>query len=71
MGSTGERTSPTIRGTLIRDKFLNDAPSPPPPNVPAIENPKGQKHDTVIVDSQPHRNNYGINNNNNNNIHTH
>ncbi|MDF1860798.1 MAG: DUF1588 domain-containing protein [Verrucomicrobiales bacterium] len=42
-GSSGARTSPTIRGTLIREKFLNDAPPPPPPNVPAVENPKGQK----------------------------
>jgi len=42
-GSSGERTSPTIRGTLIREKYLHDPPPPPPPNIPAIENPKGQK----------------------------
>ena len=42
-GSTGERTSPTIRGTLIREKFLNDPPPPPPPNIPMIDPPKGSK----------------------------
>ena len=43
IGSSGARTSPTIRGTLIREKFLFDAPPPPPPNVPAIEPPKGKR----------------------------
>ena len=43
MGSTDRRTSPTIRGTLIREKFLFDAPPSPPPNVPAIDPPKGKK----------------------------
>ena len=42
-GSTDQRTSPTIRGTLIREKFLFDPPPPPPPNVPAIEPPEGAK----------------------------
>ncbi|MCM8537528.1 MAG: DUF1588 domain-containing protein [Lentisphaeraceae bacterium] len=37
MGTAGQRTSPTIRGTVIRTKFLNDAPPPPPPNVPQLE----------------------------------
>lgn len=37
MGTAGKRTSPTIRGTVIRTKFLNDAPPPPPPNVPQLE----------------------------------
>lgn len=37
MGSAGPRTSPTIRGTVIRSKFLNDPPPPPPPNVPQLE----------------------------------
>ncbi|MBG87110.1 MAG: hypothetical protein CMO80_09450 [Verrucomicrobiales bacterium] len=36
MGSTGDRTSPIIRGTLILDKFLHDPPPPPPPNVPEL-----------------------------------
>lgn len=43
MGTSGGRTSPTIRGTLIRDSFLHDPPPPPPPNIPAIENEKGQR----------------------------
>ena len=43
MGTNDSRTSPTIRGTLIREKFLFDEPPPPPPNVPAIEPPKGAK----------------------------
>ena len=37
MGTAGKRTSPTIRGTVIRTKFLNDPPPPPPPNVPQLE----------------------------------
>jgi len=37
MGSSGPRTSPTIRGTIIRSKFLNDPPPPPPPNVPQLD----------------------------------
>ena len=36
MGSTGDRTSPIIRGTLVLDKFLNDPPADPPPNVPEL-----------------------------------
>ena len=37
MGSSGPRTSPTIRGTIIRERFLHDPPPPPPPNVPQID----------------------------------
>ena len=37
MGTSGPRTSPTIRGTIIRERFLHDPPPPPPPNVPQIE----------------------------------
>jgi hypothetical protein len=36
MGSTGDRTSPIIRGTLLLQKFLNDPPADPPPNVPEL-----------------------------------
>ena len=43
IGGSGPRTSPTIRGTIIREQFLHDPVPPPPPNIPAIENPKGQK----------------------------
>ena len=43
MGTSGPRTSPTIRGTIIRDRFLHDPPPPPSPNIPAIENPEGQR----------------------------
>ena len=42
-GGSGPRTSPTIRGAIIREKFLHDPVPPPPPNIPAIENEKGQK----------------------------
>ena len=31
MGSTGYRTSPIIRGTLVLDKFLHDPSADPPP----------------------------------------
>ncbi|MFC5051422.1 DUF1592 domain-containing protein [Rubritalea spongiae] len=37
IGSSGDRTSPVIRGTLIMEKLLNDPPPPPPPNVPELE----------------------------------
>ena len=43
IGGSGPRTSPTIRGALIREKFLNDPVPSPPPNIPAIENEKGKK----------------------------
>jgi hypothetical protein len=36
MGSTGDRTSPIIRGTLILQKFLHNPPADPPPNVPEL-----------------------------------
>ncbi|WDE99447.1 DUF1592 domain-containing protein [Lentisphaera profundi] len=40
MGTSGERTSPTIRGTLVRTILLNDPPPEPPANVPEIEETK-------------------------------
>ena len=36
LGSNGERSSPVIRGAWVMEKFLNDPPSPPPPNVPEL-----------------------------------
>ncbi|MDA9859059.1 DUF1588 domain-containing protein, partial [Rubripirellula sp.] len=42
-GGSGPRTSPTIRGAIIREKFLHAPVPPPPPNIPAIETEKGQK----------------------------
>ncbi|MCH2205772.1 MAG: DUF1588 domain-containing protein [Lentisphaerales bacterium] len=36
MTSTGDRTSPILRGAMIMEKFLNDPPAPPPPNVPEL-----------------------------------
>lgn len=36
-GTMGNRTSPVIRGSLIREIFLDDPPPPPPPNVPELE----------------------------------
>ena len=35
-GSTGDRTSPTVRGMLVMNLFFNDPPPPPPPNVPEL-----------------------------------
>ncbi|MCM8533325.1 MAG: DUF1588 domain-containing protein, partial [Lentisphaeraceae bacterium] len=43
MGTSGPRTSPTIRGTIIRETFLHDPPPPPPPNVSGIDAKKGKK----------------------------
>ena len=39
-GTSGERTSPTIRGTLVRKMLLNDPAPEPPANVPEIEDTK-------------------------------
>ena len=36
MGTMGNRTSPVIRGALVKEIFLNDPPPPPPPNVPEL-----------------------------------
>ncbi|MEC9122588.1 MAG: DUF1588 domain-containing protein, partial [Verrucomicrobiota bacterium] len=36
MGSTGDRTSPIIRGSLVLAKFLHDPSADPPPNVPEL-----------------------------------
>ncbi|MCH2204357.1 MAG: DUF1592 domain-containing protein [Lentisphaerales bacterium] len=36
MGSTGEKTSPIIRGALILEKLLHDPSPAPPPNVPQL-----------------------------------
>ena len=36
IGTMGNRTSPIIRGALVKEILLNDAPPPPPPNVPEL-----------------------------------
>jgi len=36
MGSTGEKSSPVIRGALVMEKLLHDKPASPPPNVPEL-----------------------------------
>ena len=36
MGTMANRTSPVIRGALVKEILLNDAPPPPPPNVPEL-----------------------------------
>jgi hypothetical protein len=35
-GTMGNRTSPVIRGALLKEILLNDPPPPPPPNVPEL-----------------------------------
>ena len=35
-GTMGSRTSPVIRGSLVKEILLNDPPPPPPPNVPEL-----------------------------------
>ena len=43
IGTMNNRTSPVIRGSLVKEVLLNDPPPPPPPNVPELiassENP--------------------------------
>ena len=36
MGTMGNRTSPIIRGALVKEILLNNPPPPPPPNVPEL-----------------------------------
>ena len=36
IGTMGNRTSPVIRGSLVKTVLLNDPPPPPPPNVPEL-----------------------------------
>ena len=36
MGTMANRTSPIIRGALVKEILLNDPPPPPPPNVPEL-----------------------------------
>ena len=36
MGTMGNRTSPVIRGALVKEILLNEPPPPPPPNVPEL-----------------------------------
>ena len=35
-GSNGERSSPTIRGMMLLNRFMNKSVPPPPPNVPEL-----------------------------------
>jgi hypothetical protein len=35
-GSNGERSSPTIRGVMMLNRFMNKTVPPPPPNVPEL-----------------------------------
>ncbi|MDD7983967.1 DUF1588 domain-containing protein [Lentisphaera marina] len=52
MGSAAERTSPSIRGTLIRETLLHNPPPPPPANVPEIDNTR--KGDFTVRDLVKH-----------------
>ncbi|MDG1071424.1 MAG: DUF1588 domain-containing protein [Akkermansiaceae bacterium] len=36
IGTMNNRTSPVIRGSLVKEVLLNDPPPPPPPNVPEL-----------------------------------
>ena len=36
IGTMNNRTSPVIRGSLVKEIILNDPPPPPPPNVPEL-----------------------------------
>ena len=51
----GTRTSPVLRGTWILDRILGTPPSPPPPDVPAIE-PDIRGATTIRQQLDRHRN---------------
>ena len=42
IGTMGNRTSPVIRGSLVKEILLNDPPPPPPPNVPELNTSSGE-----------------------------
>ncbi|EDM24804.1 hypothetical protein LNTAR_09916 [Lentisphaera araneosa HTCC2155] len=44
-GSNGERSSPTIRGMMLLNRFMNKEVPPPPPNVPEL----GAESDEVLT----------------------
>jgi hypothetical protein len=44
-GSNGERSSPTIRGMMLLNRFMNKTVPPPPPNVPEL----GAESDEVLT----------------------
>ena len=44
-GSNGERSSPTIRGMMLLNRFMNKSVPPPPPNVPEL----GAESDEVLT----------------------
>jgi hypothetical protein len=51
----GTRTSPVLRGAWILDRILGEPPSPPPPNIPAIE-PDIRGATTIRQQLAKHRN---------------
>jgi hypothetical protein len=51
----GTRTSPVLRGTWVLDRILGKPPSPPPPDVPAIE-PDIRGATTIRQQLDKHRN---------------
>jgi len=44
INSTGAESHPIRRAVWIRDRLLNDPPSPPPPNVPSLEEANPEFH---------------------------
>ena len=56
IGTMGNRTSPVIRGSLVKEILLNDPPPPPPPNVPELiassEEPLPSVRDLVELHQQ-------------------
>ena len=47
IGTMGNRTSPVIRGSLVKEILLNDPPPPPPPNVPEFVASSGESLPSV------------------------
>ena len=47
IGTMGNRTSPVIRGSLVKEILLNDPPPPPPPNVPELIASSGESLPSV------------------------
>jgi hypothetical protein len=53
--SHADRTSPVVRGKWILDNLLGSPPAPPPPDVPALPEPKGAQPLTMRERIETHR----------------
>ena len=56
-GTMGNRTSPVIRGSLVKEILLNDPPPPPPNDVPPLKEDGNDRKLTIREKFAKHREN--------------